>query len=102
MLAIAVVSEVIGTSALRESDGFTRPLPVAVMLVTYGIAFYLLSLIVRDLPVGLTYAVWAGAGTALIALVGAIVFDERLGAATVGGIALVIAGIVLIQASSPL
>ena len=101
LLVVAIVSEVIGTSALRESDGFSRPLPVAVVLFTYILAFYLLAIIVRDLPVGTTYAIWAGAGTALIAMVGAWFFDEKLAPVTIAGIALVIAGIITIQASSP-
>jgi small multidrug resistance pump len=100
LLAVAIVSEVIGTAALRESDGFTRPVPVAIMLVGYVIAFYLLSIIVRDVPVGIAYAIWAGAGTALIAVVGYFAFDEKLGAVTVAGIAMVIAGIAVIQLSS--
>lgn len=100
LLALAIVSEVVGTSALRESDGFSRPLPVAVMLVTYGLAFYLLSVIVRDIPVGIAYAIWAGSGTALIAAVGVFAFDEPLSTVAIAGIALVIVGIVVIQLSS--
>ena len=100
LLTIAITSEVIATSALRASDGFRRPLAVLIMLVGYGLAFYLLSLVVRDLPIGLAYAIWAGAGTALIALVSVVAFDERLGPIAVLGIGLVIVGIALIHVSS--
>lgn len=99
LFVIAVSSEVLATSALRESNGFTRPIPVAVMVAGYVLAFYLLSLIVREVPLGLAYAVWAGAGTALVALVGWLVFSERLEPGGLAGIALVIAGIVVINLS---
>ena len=99
LLAIAIVSEVVGTSALRESDGFTKPVPVAIMLATYVLAFYLLSVVVRDVPVALAYAIWAAAGTALIAVVGAVAFDEQLSALGVAGVATVVAGILLINLS---
>jgi small multidrug resistance pump len=97
LLAIAIGSEVIGTSALRESDGFTRPPLVCVTVVTYALAFYLLAVVVRDYPLGLTYAIWAGAGTALIAVVGVVAFDESFGLAAGLGIALIIVGILVIN-----
>lgn len=99
MLAIAIVSEVIATTALRISDGFRRPVAVVVVLAGYILAFYLLSLVVRDMPIGVVYAIWAGAGTALIALVGLFAFDERLGPVSILGIGVVILGIVIINAS---
>lgn len=99
MLVIAVCSEVLATSALRESDGFTRPVPVAIMLAGYAVAFYLLSLIVREVSLGLAYAIWAGAGTALVALVGWFAFSEELRPGALVGIALVVTGIVVINLS---
>lgn len=99
LLAIAIVSEVIATTALRISDGFRRPVAVVVVLAGYILAFYLLSLVVRDMPIGVVYAIWAGAGTALIALVGLFAFDERLGPVSILGIGVVILGIVIINAS---
>jgi len=100
LIAIAIVSEVIATSALRLSDGFRRPVAVAVVLAGYILAFYLLSLVVRDIPIGVVYAIWAGAGTALIALVGLFAFDERLNLVSIVGIGIVILGIVTINFAS--
>ncbi len=100
LLVVAIGSEVVATTALRMSDGFTRPLPVAVLVVGYTISLYLLSVVVRDLSIGLTYAIWAGAGTALIAVIGVVLFDETLTLASLAGIALVIAGVILINASA--
>ena len=99
LLAIAICSEVIGTTALRESDGFTRPLPVAIMTVTYVFSFYLLAVIVRDFPLGLAYAIWAGLGTSAIVVVGALRFGDTVTPVAVGGIGLVIVGIVIINLS---
>jgi multidrug transporter EmrE-like cation transporter len=78
LLAVAVMSEVAGTIALRSSDGFTRPLPVGIVIVGYGFAFYLLSLITRHLPLSTIYAVWSGAGISLIALIGFVVLQESM------------------------
>ena len=65
-LAIAIVAEVIGTSALKAAEGFTRPLPSLVVIAGYGVAFYFLSLSLKAIPVGIAYAIWSGAGVALI------------------------------------
>ena len=97
LMAIAIVIEVVGTSALRQSDGFTRPGWVALMLSCYLVSFYLLSFVVRDIPLGMTYAIWSGAGTALIAVVGVVVFGERFGLIAIAGFALIIGGIVLLN-----
>lgn len=97
LLAVAIVSEVMATTALRVSDGFTRPLPVAVMLVGYVCSFYLLSLIVREMSLGLTYAIWAGVGTALVAAIGVVGFGETLKPAGVAGIALIVGGVGLVN-----
>ena len=69
-LVLAIVAEVIATSALKASLGFTRPLPSIIVVVGYGLAFYLLSLVLRTLPVGVAYAIWAGLGIVLVTLVG--------------------------------
>ena len=68
-LALAIVAEVIGTSALKATEGFTRPGPTLIVVIGYGIAFYLLSLVLRTLPVGVAYAIWAGMGIVLVTLV---------------------------------
>jgi small multidrug resistance pump len=96
-LAIAIVCEVIGTSALKATEGFTRLRPSIVVVVGYGLAFYFLSLTLRTVPVGVAYAIWSGAGVALITLIGWLVFKQRLDAAAIFGIGLIVAGVVVIQ-----
>ena len=76
-LAIAIVAEVIGTSALKASEEFTRPVPSIVVVAGYAIAFIFLSLTLRTIPVGIAYAIWAGAGIALIVAAGAILFQQH-------------------------
>ncbi len=99
-LVLAIVAEVIATSALKASVGFTRPLPSAVVVVGYGLAFYLLSLVLRTLPVGVAYAIWAGLGIVLVTLVGIVVFGEKPDLPAVVGISLIVAGVVMLQVFS--
>lgn len=96
-LVLAIVAEVIATSALKASMGFTRPLPSVVVVVGYGLAFYLLSLVLRTLPVGVAYAIWAGLGIVLVTLVGIVVFGEKPDLPAVIGISLIVAGVVILQ-----
>ena len=100
LLSLAIVSEVVGTSALKMSDGFTKFWPSMVVVIGYGLAFYLLSLTLKQIPVGVAYAIWAGAGIALITLIGWIVFKQSLDLAAVLGIALIISGVVVLQVFS--
>jgi small multidrug resistance pump len=100
LLSLAIVSEVVGTSALKMSDGFTKFWPLMVVVIGYGLAFYLLSLTLKQIPVGVAYAIWAGAGIALITLIGWIVFKQSLDLAAVLGIALIISGVVVLQVFS--
>ncbi len=97
LLAIAIVSEVVATSALKDSDGFTRAGPTLFALLFYGIAFWLLSIVMRSVPVGVVYAVWSGAGVVLIALVGWIVHRQALDWPALAGMALIVAGVLLIN-----
>ena len=99
-LVLAIVAEVIATSALKASMGFTRPLPSAVVVVGYGLAFYLLSLVLRTLPVGVAYAIWAGLGIVLVTFVGIVVFGEKPDLPAVIGISLIVAGVVMLQVFS--
>lgn len=99
-LAIAILAEVIGTSALKASEGFTRLLPSLIVLIGYGVAFYFLALALRVIPVGVAYAVWSGVGIALITLIGWLVFKQTLDAPALVGIALIVAGVVVIQVFS--
>jgi small multidrug resistance pump len=86
--------------ALRLSDGFTRPGPSATVVGAYALSFYLLALTLQKLELGITYAVWAGAGTALVALIGVTVLGEVLNQAKVVGIVLVIAGVATLHLGS--
>jgi small multidrug resistance pump len=99
-LAIAILAEVIGTSALKATDGFTKPLPSLVVVVGYGVAFYFLSLALRTIPIGIAYAIWSGAGVALITLIGWAVFHQKLDPPALVGIGLIVGGVVVIQMSS--
>ncbi|HEY5782841.1 MAG TPA: multidrug efflux SMR transporter [Lysobacter sp.] len=96
-LAIAIVAEVAATSALKASEGITRLGPTLLVAAGYGVAFYCLSLVLRTVPVGIAYAIWAGAGIVLIALIGALVLRQPRDAPAVVGIALIVAGVVVIQ-----
>lgn len=99
-LILAIVAEVIATSALKASMGFTRPLPSLLVVGGYGIAFYLLSLVLRTLPVGIAYAIWAGLGIVLVTLVGIVIFGEKPDLPAVLGITLIVAGVVTLQVFS--
>ena len=96
-LGIAVADEVIATSALKASDGFTRPLPTVVVALGYGIAFYFLSLVLKTVPVGVAYAIWSGAGIVLIGLIGWLVLKQPLDLPAALGMGLIIAGVAVIQ-----
>ncbi|MCK9396760.1 MAG: SMR family transporter [Methylobacter sp.] len=96
-LSIAIVSEVIATSALKESEGFTRLWPSIVVMVGYAIAFYFLSLVLKTIPVGVVYAIWSGAGIALIALVAWAFFGQSLDVPSIIGLLLIIAGVVVLN-----
>jgi small multidrug resistance pump len=96
-LGIAIVTEVIGTSALKSADGFTRLLPSVVVIVSYAISFYLLSLTLRSIPVGIVYAVWSGVGIVLLALIGALFFKQTLDTPAVIGVGLILAGVLVIN-----
>lgn len=96
-LAVAIVAEVIATSALKASEGFSKLAPSAIVIGGYGTAFYFLSLALRTIPVGVAYAIWSGLGMVLIGLIGWLVFRERLDAAGICGIALILAGVLVLQ-----
>lgn len=99
-LFIAIVAEVLGTTALKASQSFTRPWPSVVAIIGYGVAFYLLALVFRSLPMGIAYALWAGLGIMLVTLIGVLAYGEKLDLPAVLGIALIIGGVVVIQVFS--
>ena len=99
LLAFAIASEVAATISLRYADGFSRPLPSTIVVLGYALSFWLLSLVLRDIPVGTTYAIWAGAGTAAIAVIGMALLGEPATALKIGSIALIILGVIGLNAS---
>ena len=96
-LIIAIIAEVLATSALKQSDGFSRLLPSLVVMVGYGASFYFLSLVLRTVPVGVAYAVWAGLGIVVISIVGAVLYDQKMDMPAVLGIGLIISGVVVLR-----
>lgn len=96
-LAAAIVSEVVGTTALQASNGFTRPLPSIVVVIGYGLAFYGLSIAIKTIPVGLAYAIWSGVGIVLISAIGVIWLKQHLDAAAILGLSLIIVGVVVVN-----
>jgi small multidrug resistance pump len=100
LLGLAILSEVVATSALKASDGMTRLLPGVIVVGGYAIAFWLLALTLRTLPVGFVYGVWAGLGVIGVAIVGALFFGEALGAVKIAGFVLIVTGVILIKAGS--
>ncbi|MFD1555975.1 DMT family transporter [Paraburkholderia silviterrae] len=96
-LTIAIVAEVIATSALRASDGFSRLVPSAVVVAGYGVAFYCLSLTLKNLPVGVVYAVWSGVGIVLITLVAMVLYKQMPDLPAVLGLGLIVAGVIVLN-----
>ncbi|MBN9124088.1 MAG: QacE family quaternary ammonium compound efflux SMR transporter [Nitrosospira sp.] len=99
-LSIAIVSEVIATSVLKSSNGFTQLWPSLVVIAGYGAAFYFLSLALHTIPVGIAYAVWSGAGIVLITLVAWLVLGQALDAPAILGLALIVAGVIVLNGFS--
>jgi small multidrug resistance pump len=93
-LSIAILSEVAGTVALKYTDGFTRLLPSSAVVIGYGVSFWMLALVLKEMPIGLTYAVWAAVGTALIAAIGIVAFGEPATTLKILSLGLIIAGVV--------
>lgn len=97
LLFIAIVAEVIATSALKAAEGFTRLGPTLIVAVGYAVAFYCLSLVLRTMPVGIAYAVWSGVGIVLVAAIGAILYGQKLDLAAIIGLGLIIAGVLVVN-----
>lgn len=99
-LGVAIVAEVIGTSALKASDGFTRLWPSLMVVVGYACAFWLLALTLRSIPVGVAYAIWSGLGIVLIALVGVVLFEQKLDIPAMLGMGLIVSGVIVMSVFS--
>lgn len=100
ILALAIVAEVIATSALKASNEFTRLWPSVIVVLGYGLAFYCLAITLRTLPIGVVYAIWSGAGIALIALIGWLWFGQSLDGPALAGLGLIVAGVVVLNVFS--
>lgn len=96
-LAIAILGEVVATSALKSSEGFSRLVPSVVVVAGYGIAFYFLALALKSIPVGIAYAVWAGLGIVLVAAIAWLVHGQRLDAWAFVGMGLIISGVAVLN-----
>ena len=97
ILFFAIVSEVIATTSLKFSEGFTKPVPSAIVVVGYGLSFYLLSISLKVIPLGIAYALWSGIGIVLAMIAGMAIWREPLDWARVTGTLLIIGGIVIIN-----
>ncbi len=99
-LSIAIVAEVVATSALKASDSLTKGGPIAVMAVGYAIAFCFLALTLKTIPVGIAYAIWSGLGIVLISIAGWVLFRQSLDAPALAGLAMIVAGVIVINTFS--
>ena len=99
-LTIAIAAEVLATSALKESQGFSKLLPSLLVIAGYGASFYFLSLVLQTIPIGVAYALWAGLGIVLITIVGALIFGQTMDLPAILGIALIISGVVVLRVFS--
>lgn len=96
-LSIAIFAEVIATSALKASETFTQLVPSIIAVIGYIIAFYFMSLVIKVMPIGITYAIWSGAGIVLLAIIGVIVYGQRLDLAAIIGMGLIVLGVMVIH-----
>lgn len=100
LLGLAILSEVVATSSLKSTEGFTKLVPSVIVIVGYCAAFYFLSMTLDTIPIGIAYAVWSGVGVAGIALVSVLFLDQRLDAAALIGMGLIVAGVVVLRVFS--
>lgn len=96
-LAIAIVAEVIATASLKSVKGFSTPLPLVLVIVGYAISFWMLTLVVRSIPVGIAYAIWAGLGIVLVSVAALVLYQQKLDTAALLGMGLIVSGVVVIQ-----
>ncbi|ARV73943.1 MULTISPECIES: DMT family transporter [Vibrio] len=96
-LSIAIVCEVIATSSIPKTEQFTKMMPSTVVIIGYGIAFFLLSVTVKSMPVGIVYAIWSGAGIVLVAAVGYFLYGQKLDLAALVGIGFILTGVMIVN-----
>jgi small multidrug resistance pump len=99
LLSLAILAEVGATIALRVSDGFSKPMPSAIVVVGYGVSFWFLALALKDIPVSLTYAIWSGVGTALVAVAGVVAFGETMNVMKLASLAIIVLGVAGLSAA---
>jgi small multidrug resistance pump len=97
LLGLAIISEVIGSTFLVKSEGFSKLFPSIMVLVLFSLAFYLLSHVIKTIPLGIAYAIWAGVGIVLTAIVSHVLFKQALDTPAMIGIALIVSGVVVIN-----
>ncbi|MBD2838383.1 multidrug DMT transporter [Pseudomonas sp. JM0905a] len=96
-LAIAIAAEVVATTSMKAIDGFNKPLPLILVIGGYAIAFWMLTLVVRSIPVGIAYAIWAGLGIVLVSVAALVLYQQKLDAPAVLGMGMIVSGVVVIQ-----
>ena len=96
-LTIAIIMEVVATSALKASEGFTRLTPSVIVVVGYAVSFYFLAIVLKTVPMGVVYAIWSGIGIVFIGLVGLFLFRQSLDLPAIIGMGMIIAGVVIIN-----
>lgn len=97
LLAVAIVAEVVATSALKATEGFSRLLPSMVVVVGYGVAFWMLSLVLKSVPVGMAYAIWSGMGIVLVTVVAMLLYGQKPDWPAIIGLSLIVSGVVVLQ-----
>jgi len=96
-LALAIIAEVVGTSALKASEGFTKIIPSAIVIIGYGIAFYFMAFVLKTLPVGITYAIWSGLGIVLVTVVSMLLYRQIPDLFAILGMGMIVSGVVVIN-----
>ena len=99
-LGLAILTEVIATASLKSTEGFTKLWPSIVVVIGYCLAFYFLSLTLDTIPIGVAYAIWSGVGIASLAIISVLIFDQKIDLAGAAGMALIIAGVVVLRVFS--
>ncbi|MGW9529902.1 DMT family transporter [Paenibacillus terrae] len=96
-LVISIVGELVGTSMLKASEGFTRLYPTLLTIVAFGISFFFISLTLKTLPLNMTYAIWSGVGAVATALISVLIWKEKINTGSIIGIALIVIGVVVLN-----